>query len=54
MNDVEKAKFTLAVISNENLQISAAVAEPMAECQAWLKEMADEPKLTAVKEGKKE
>ena len=39
MTEVEKANFILAVISNENLQISAAVATPMAECQQWMKEI---------------
>ncbi len=40
MNNQEKAQFILAVISNENLQISAAMAKPMAECQEWLEALA--------------
>jgi len=40
MNNQEKAQFILAVVSNENLQISAAMAKPMAECQEWLAALA--------------
>lgn len=38
----ERAAFVLAIITNENLQISAGIAAPLVECQDWLKSMTPE------------
>ncbi len=45
----ERAKFLLAIITNEQLQVSAAIAKPLAECQEWLESMTPE-QLGFVKE----
>ena len=47
----ERALFVHKILTAEQLQISAALAGAMAECQEWLASMADtsEPNLKAVK-----
>ncbi len=39
MTEQEKAQFVLAILMNEQMQIAAPLAAPMAECQEWLKEL---------------
>ncbi len=45
MKLVEKAKFIQAIITNENLQISASLASQMTECQEWIEELIRERSL---------
>ena len=43
MTEQEKAAFIHSLLMNENMSIPSAVAAPMAECQAWMAELAKPP-----------